>query len=57
MKGHNSALNRDLHFIGILVGCAFKDFKDINKIFVIIENITTNEIQMANKMTGYGIWN
>lgn len=33
MKGHNSAHNRDLNFIGIIVGYASKDFKGINKIF------------------------
>lgn len=57
MRGCNLAHDRDLNFTGIRVGCAFEDFKDINKGFLITENIKLNEIQMTNRMTGYGIWN
>lgn len=57
MRGCNLAHDRDLNFTGIRVGYAFEDFKDINKGFLITENIKLNEIQMTNRMTGYGIWN
>lgn len=33
MKGYNLVYNRDLNFIGIIVGYVFKDFKGINKSF------------------------
>lgn len=42
---------------GIRLGYDFEDFKDINKSFLITENIKLNEIQMTNRMTDYGIWN
>ena len=46
-----------LNLTGIRLGYDFEDFKDINKSFLITENIKLNEIQMTNRMTDYGIWN
>ena len=46
-----------LNFSRIILVYDFEDFKDINKSFLITENIKLNEIQMTNRMTDYGIWN